>query len=436
MPRLLPTARPHRWLLPVAALAACGGGVPTGLGPTPAVARARSDEFFGGLAVRFEQVTRAPRWNAARDKLSRHALSPSRLLNDTSVWTGAAGPEARLLELQAGPAGGRYHFAPRGGAPAPDQPGEARHVIRLARVSDGVYQWNTQVEQAVGRVRAGDVAEVMTAALGRLERPAPDLRAELRGTLPRTSAALGRLLTLDSVATTPVGDGSTRVELRAVLHPGRLQTGMPAFAAFVRKYVSSSRLALAVEDGRGPGAARWLDVQAARDTVRVRMRLRDGRLLALDGPARPLPARAELRSSAVTHYLMFDVGASDLVGELTSVRAAHERGWQLRWRRAPQWKIPLGMRHLINGSLNRPFAGDGMQLALTLRDSDAGQTLVARRFDVAVQESAIVRWLGGLGNKAMSDLSGRAEVEQDRFVAEALRAMAADVAAALARGGA
>jgi hypothetical protein len=45
-----------------------------------------------------------------------------------------------------------------------------------------------------------------------------------------------------------------------------------------------------------------------------------------------------------------------------------------------------------------------------------------------------VRWLGGLGSKAMNDLSGRAEVEEDRFAAEVLRAMAADVAAALARG--
>jgi hypothetical protein len=406
--------------------------VPSGFGPTAAVARARSDELLGGLAVRFERVHRAPRWNAAREKLSRHALSPSRLIGDTSVWTGVAGQDARVLELQAGPVPGRYEFIPRAGVPAPDRPGQARHVIRLARTGDGVYTWNTQVEHAVGRARAADVAGVVTGALGRLERPAADVRAELRSTLPRTAGALGRLLTLDSVATVPVGDGSTRVELRAVVRPDRLQATMPAFAAFVRKYVSSSRLAMQVTDGRG--GARWLDVRAARDTVRIQMRLRDGRLLALDGPARPLPVQAELRTTTVTRYLMFDVGAADLVGDLTSVRAGHERGWQVRWRRAPQWKIPLGMRHLINGSLNRPFAGEGMQLALTLRDTDGGQTLLARRFDVAVQESAIVRWLGGLGSKAMNDLSGRAEVEEDRFAAELLRAMAADVAAALARG--
>lgn len=409
---------------------ACGNGVPTGFGPTPAAARVRSDEFFGGFAVRFERVHRAPRFEAARDKISRAALNPSRLLGDTSIWTSAAGPDVRYLELQGGPAAGQYEFTSRAGAPAPDRPGEARHVIRLARTGDGVYQWNTLVDHAVGQARAADVAEVVGAALGRFEQPAPAVRAELRATLPRTAAALGRLATLDSVQTSAVGDGSTRVELRAVLHPDRLAGTMPAFAAFVRKYVSGSRLAMEAGDGRG---ARWLDVRAAHDTIVFRFRLQDGRLLALDGPARPLPVQAELRLSAVTHYLVFDVGATDLVGDLASVRAAHERGWQVRWHRAPSWKIPLGMRHLINGSLNRPFAGEGMRLALTLRDVDGAQTLLARRFDVAVQESAIVRWFGSLGSKAMSDLSGRAEAEQDRFTAEVLRAMAADVAAALPR---
>jgi hypothetical protein len=115
--------RPRRpILLPLALLGACGGGVPTGFGPTAAVARARSDELFGGLAVRFERVHRAPRWDAARDKLSRYALSPSRLIGDTSVWTGVAGQDARVLELQARPVPGRYEFAARAGAPARTDP--------------------------------------------------------------------------------------------------------------------------------------------------------------------------------------------------------------------------------------------------------------------------------------------------------------------------
>ncbi len=413
------------------ALAACGGGVPAAFGPTPAAARGAARDFLGGLAVRFENVRRDAHFARARERITHDALNPSRLLRDDAVWTSRPTDAVRYLELQAGPAGGYYQFTARPGAPAPDRPGEGRHVIRLTRGGDGVYQWNTMVEHAVGRVRARDVAAVVTGALGRLERPAPQVRQELAATLPRTRAALGRLLILDSVHAVPVGDGSTRLDLRVTVHPDRLQAaGMPAFAAYVRKYLSTSRLAAEVGDGRG---ARWLDVRAARDTMTVRLRLRDGRLLALDGPARPMPAAAELRTSAVTRFSIFEVGATDLVGDLTTVQGAHERGWQVRWRRAPRWKIPLGVRHLINGSLNRPFAGEGMQMALTLRDADGAQTLLTRRFDVAVQESAIVRWFNGLGSKAMSDLAGRAEAEEDRFVAEALRAMVADLEAALAR---
>ena len=381
---------------------ACGGGVPAAFGPT------------------------AP---AARDKISRDALNPSRLHKDESVWTSRPADAVRYLELAARPAGGRYVFTPQAGAPAPDQTGEGRHVMRLTRVDDGVYQWNTMVEHAVGRVRAADVAAVTTATLARLERPEPELRRELAATLPRTGAALGRLFSLDAARTAPVGDGSTRVDLRVGLHAERLQAaGLPAFASYVRKYFSTSRLSAEVGDGRG---ARWAELRSEDNALTVRLRLRDGRLLALDGPARPMPAATELRTSAVTKFSMFDVGATNLVGDLSAVRGAHERGWRVRWHRAPSWKIPLGVRHLINGSLNRPFAGEGMQMALSLRDADVGQTLLTRRFDVAVQESAIVRWLGGLGSKAMSDLAGRAEAEEDRFVAEALRAMTADIAAAL-----
>jgi hypothetical protein len=301
--------------------------------------------------------------------------------------------------------------------------------MRLTQTGDGVYAWNTMVEHAVGRVRANDVAAVVTAALVRLERPGPQVRQEFATTLPRTGAALGRLFALDSVRSTPVGDGSTRLDLRFTLHPERLHAaGMPAFAGYVRKYLSTSKLDAEVGDGRG---ARWLATHAEQNAIAVRLRLREGRLLALDGPARPMPAAVELRTNTMTKFSIFEVGATDLVGELAAVRGAHERGWRVRWRRAPSWKIPLGVRHLINGSLNRPFAGEGMQMSLVLRDADGAQTLLTRRFDVTVQESAIVRWIGGLGSKAMSDLAGRAETEQDRFVAEAMRAMVADIHAAL-----
>ena len=207
---------------------------------------------------------------------------------------------------------------------------------------------------------------------------------------------------------------------------------MPAFAQYVEKWVHPSRMALAITDARGAAAGRFVELQLDDDVLHVRLRTRaDGALLALDGPARVMPDSVQLRTDARIHYLVFDVGVDRLVADLAFVRSAHERGWLMRWRRAPEWHIPLGVRHLMSRTLDRPFDRDGMLLRLTLRDADVGQTLIVRRFDVAVKESAIVRWLGGVGAKAMDDFSGRAEVEENRFLGEALLAMRADLAASL-----
>ena len=92
------------------------------------------------------------------------------------------------------------------------------------------------------------------------------------------------------------------------------------------------------------------------------------------------------------------------------------------------------MSQLIRTSLRHPFQGDGITIRVTVRDDAGPQSLLSREATLAVQESAIVRWLGGLGNSAMSDFAGRAEVEENRFVYEVLRALRADFVAALSAG--
>jgi hypothetical protein len=211
---------------------------------------------------------------------------------------------------------------------------------------------------------------------------------------------------------------------------------MPAFAAYVDKWIHPSKMALALTDPRGAdgGArgARWLDLRLVDDRLTIRLRTRaDGELLAIEGPARAMPDTVQLRTDARVHYLMFDVGVSALAGEMTAIRGPRERGWAVRWRRAPNWHLPLGVRHLVSGTLDRPFEQEGMLLRLSLRDGTPGQTQLARRFDVAIKESAIVRWLGGLGSKAMDDFAGRAEAEENRFTADLLFALRADLTATL-----
>ncbi|MDF1504158.1 hypothetical protein [Roseisolibacter sp. H3M3-2] len=435
MPIRRPTPRAVLVTLAAAALAGTGcDGAARAFGPAAAAARTHVDDFFGGLAVRFVNVQRNPKFTTARGKLARHALSPSRLWGDSAVWTSQGG-DARTLELDGSSDGQRYLFRAASGVPSPDRPGDARHVMRLHSLGDGAWQWNTAVEHAVGRARAHEVAAAMTGGIAALARPQADLRPVLRAGLPRTAAALGRLLTLEEARSTPLADGSRLVELRARFEPNRLKATMPAFAQYVQKWVHPSKFSLALADARG-GPARWLTLTLREDVLTVRLRARaDGELLALDGPARPMPDTLQFRTDSRIDYMIWDVGMDKLAGEMTAIRGAHERGWAIRWRKAPEWHIPLGVRHLMSGTLNRPFEGEGMLLRLALRDSDVSQTLLVRRFDVAVKESAIVRWIGGLGFRAMDDFSGRAEVEENRFLAEALYAMRADLGATLVASG-
>ncbi len=428
------TAHPALAILATPAVAACAGPLPQSFS-SPAAARAATTDLLGSLALRFTNVERASRFDAARQKIGRSALSPSGVYDDATVWTTSTPDGVRTLEVEAGASNGQYRFTPRAGAPAPDALGAGRHVVRLARAADGSYQWSTNVEQNVGRFRAAAATEAATAALARLEQPSGAVRSELQATFPRTAAALGRLFSLDDVETAPAGDGTTRVDFTIGLRPERLRAaGLSAFATYVDKYVNGTRWAMTLEDGHG---ARWGELRNGGGALRLHLRLRDGQLQTLDGAPRAVPDNVLLRTDAYTRVLMFDVGAERLVGNMTFVHGAREHGWSLHWRQPPRWHIPFGMRHLITGALDRPFAGAGMHTDIVLRDpagpGAGGGTLLVRQFDVTVQESALVRWFGGIGARAMADLQGRAESEQDRFVADMLRALRADIESAYTR---
>jgi hypothetical protein len=400
---------------------------PTALGPSREVARTHADELFRGLAVRFVNVQRHPKFAQGRQKLSRYALSPSRLMDDTSVWTASPSATSRVLELEGRQAATGYTFTPVAGAPVPNRVGEARHTIRLQRLGEDEYRWMTLVEHAVGRVTPAEVAAGMSAWLQTFQRPERDIRADVHAALPRTSAALGRLFVLDSARSTALADGSSVVDLRVVVDANRAEPAMPAFAEYVRKYVRPGRLVFQLGDGRG---AHWFDGRLSDGVLSIRFRTRDGHLLAIEGPARPLPDSAEVLAEAYERFFIFDVGVSEMMGELYQVRTPTQRGWAMRFRRAPRWHLPLAVRHLIAGPLDRPFQNDGIVFNVLLRD-DGQQTLLVRQLDVSVKESAIVRWLGGLGSHAMDDFAGRAEVEENRFLADALLALRADVVVAL-----
>ena len=81
---------------------------------------------------------------------------------------------------------------------------------------------------------------------------------------------------------------------------------------------------------------------------------------------------------------------------------------------------------MLQAPLRRPFEGDGAYLRLGIRDAPGSHAMMFRRGEVAVRESAILRWLGTLGFTAMNDFIGQAEVEESRFNAQVLSAIRDD----------
>src|SRR5690606_26425605 len=100
-----------------------------------------------------------------------------------------------------------------------------------------------------------------------------------------------------------------------------------------------------------------------------------------------------------------------------------------RFRREPEWRFPLATDRLIKSPLRSPFEGRGTEVRLAVRDDLGSQAMSVRQARTAVKESAIMRWLGGLGSTAFGDFAGRSEAEENRFLMELFGALRQDVAA-------
>jgi hypothetical protein len=429
LPRRLSRRRPLAAACAVLLLLPACRPVAPAFGASHESARVNADGFFGGLAARFTNVTRTPEFAAARPKLSRYALAPSRIFSDTSVWT-AVGGDARTLTLSGRLRANRYVFDAAAAAPLPQAPGDSWHLMRLKHLGPDQYEWTTTVDHAVGGGTPSELLGVWRAMLATAARtPAPLLRAEYRTAFPRATAAMGQLASLDSLDVRRLGDGSAVVALHTTLHPERLQARYPHFARYLAKYVQPARYAFTFADRRG---SRWFIATAGKNRLTFQLRaLPDGRLAPLDGPVRPMPDTLVMRGELHAKFSIFNVGLSKLTADVAIVETAQERGWDFRFRDEPDWHFPLAVNHLISTALRRPFEGGGAQLRLTLQRRADGQTLIVRRATVVVQEGAIVRWLGGLGAGAMDEYAGQTEEEENRFTIEVLNALRDDVDALL-----
>jgi hypothetical protein len=393
-------------------------------GPTIPTARANADGLFGGIAERFTNVQRNPKFQVARGKLGKNALTPSVIYNDTSVWTAMGSDGTRTVTVEGGFLNNRYLFAAKPDAIPPDRAGDSRHLMVLRRLSDDEFEWLTNVDISAGTITATDMYNVVSALMKSAEHRTPAaVRADYRESFPKTTAALGRLLSLDTLKLTRDADSATTITLGVRLDPDNLKPTMPAFAAYLDKYARESRYRSVVTDKRG---GRWIELWGADNMLNLRLRTLNGHFVPLNGAPRQIPRDLQMESDFTTKILLFRVGFTKMISNVTLIDSEHERGWFLRFTKEPDWQLPPTIGFFIRTPLKRPFQGQGSIFRLAILDAPGRQSIIGRRTTAVVQESTILRFLNRLSGTAMGDFVGKAEVEENRFSAEAFNAMKAD----------
>jgi hypothetical protein len=398
-------------------------------GPTAATARQNADEFLYSVGSRFTNIQRPQRILHARAQFGHYALTPSGIYNDTSIWLAIGADSARLFGIEGVFSVDKYIANARLTATPPDALTESREIVRLRKLSPSEYEWFTNVDVALGRMPAKSITDVLAAVLAAGEGRSPAaIRADYTTNFPRTTAALGRLFSIDTLRATPDAEGATTYDLAIRLTPEILKGWMPHYAAYIDKYISKGKYRVTITDKSG---ARWFDANAADYYLRFKLRSRGGHFAPLDGAVRKMPEDLTIKVDMSMKILLFTIGWSEMVGDFDIINTPHERGWAMRFAKEPEWHLPSGVGYLLKSPLRRPFQGGGIPVRLSFRDTPGSQTLLNRRASLVVQESGILKFLNRLSGTAVGDFLGPSEREANRFNADAFRALRADISALL-----
>src|SRR6184192_3856194 len=188
-------------------LSACREAAPA-FGPNIPLARQNAEELFYSVGSRFTNIQRPQRILRARQQFGHYALTPSGVYNDTTIWLSIGPDSARLFGDEGHFSVDRYIVSTALSTDPPDALTESREIVRLRKLSDNEYEWFTNVEVALGRIGAKNIADVLAASLGAGEgKSSSAIRANYTSAFPRAGAALGRLFTVDTLRATPDGDG-------------------------------------------------------------------------------------------------------------------------------------------------------------------------------------------------------------------------------------
>ena len=412
-------------LLPLFAVA-CREAVPA-LGTTPDRASHHASIMLNALADRFGVVELSPEIATTRPRLARYSTTPSRLIDDTELWT-SRGEDERTIEIAGARRAGRYTLFHQPGAAPPRNPGEARHVMRLQILGDDEFRWTSVDEVALGAITIADLDRALTAILLVAEQGDPAAaRVATRIAFPRAAASLSRMFVIDSVRASRSADGATSVVLGLGLRPGQAERHFQSLGSYARKYWVPIRWRVSVEDSLG---TRWGEFTKRDSSIVLRFRVHEGSLAPFGAPPRRVGAHLRLTADASVKVGPFRVGVRNLDGRVLRLADDDHIAMALRFPTEPEWQLPPLVARLLRSPLRRPFEGGGALMRYGVRtDTQPDDTVstVWRDIDVTVRESGILRFFGRLGGTALSDFRQGAEKEAERLWEESLRGLAADV---------
>ncbi len=397
-------------------------------GRTPADVKVA--QLAEALAARFTSPERSGRYESARRRLVRGALTPSRVYGDTSVWSATVPPATQALMAHGELTDHGYRFEIVPDPSVSLKLGDARHAITLRRLSDNEFRWNAAVDFAIGSLTADDAAVMLANLLASGDDRDPVLiRAAANASFPRSGAVLSRIFTIDSLTLRAGGQGTTTINLTLGIRGEGLRATAPHFADYIRKYVTTSRYRFALTDR---GGAMYFDAVGADQRLTIRYRIRGGTIVSYLGPPRTLPDSLRLASDLSMHVKIFDVGWKNLATDFVIRRTEHAHSWTILAQTEPNWQLPLITERLLRSPLRRPFQGEGAMLELGVADSAGTQTLLYRRSRLEVKESPILRFLGGLVTRVIDDLDTTVEREEAAYIRELMAAFQQDAHAILA----
>ena len=149
--------------------------------------------------------------------------------------------------------------------------------------------------------------------------------------------------------------------------------------------------------------------------------MRGGSLVPLEGDAqRRIPEKLRATTDYATRMGRFEHRRARASWPRWRSRARRpRRASSAHFRQKPDWDLPFLVEPLLGGPLSYPFEGPGSEAGWAARETPSGTRLVGD-YRARVAENWVLRWLGGMTSRALSEFRAGAEREADRFHGECL----------------